>query len=274
MGDTLEESIKSIYTQLSPEFEIVVVDGGSSDDSIAVLDKLENRYDRIRSIRLDQEPRRCLGEERNIGVRQACGDYVLMQMDADDRYDEGILDFVEVYHQLEDRLDQKFYLKGDSINMASRDFLLEYGPYRNIHAGEDEDLWRRLFSDEAIIWLEHNQFWEEIKSYKNGFLKRLTRSLDKKAGVLQSGVSLISCLQWAVANNRSTVKQWPLYLLAYPLLFFRESYRLPSPFDKKKALHEAIDRNSVTLSDLESCLDQPLDHEAFSTKGQRIFFNS
>jgi glycosyltransferase involved in cell wall biosynthesis len=273
MGDTLEESVKSIYTQVSAEFEILVVDGGSSDDSPVVLDKLETECDRVRSIRLDKSSQRRLGEERNIGVREANGEYILLQMDADDRYDKGIVDFVEVYHQLEERIEQEFYLKGDSINMAPREFLLRYGPYRNIHAGEDKDLWRRLFADNAIIWLEHNRFFEEIKDYKNTFRKRLSRALDKRAGVLQSGVSLVSCFQWAIESDRSVMKEWTLYLFAYPLYFFRESYDLPPRFNEKKTLHEEIERNQMTLSEIESSLDQSLDREALSTRGQDIFFD-
>jgi hypothetical protein len=157
--------------------------------------------------------------------------------------------------------------------MAPREFLLRYGPYRNIHAGEDEDLWRRLFADNAIIWLEHDRFFEEIKNYKNTFSKRLTRALDKKAGILQSGVSFVSCLQWAIESNNFVIKEWSLYFLAYPFYLFRESYELPPPFDEKRSLHKEIERNRMTLPEIESYLDQSFDRKNLSARGQDIFFD-
>lgn len=273
MGETLEKSVKSIHSQISDEFEILIVDGGSSDNSYTVLDKLEKECDRVRSIRLDEDPQRRLGEERNIGVREASGEFVLLQMDADDYYNNGILDFVEVYHQLEERLESEFYLKGDSINMAPRDLLLQYGPYRNIHAGEDEDLWRRLFADNAIIWLEHDRFFYEIKDYKNTFSRKLERAIDKKAGELQSGVSFASCLHWVITSDRSTLKQFLLYILAYFVYLPREKYELPDPYHNKNMIHIAIEKDSTTLSELELSLEEPFNRESLSDNGQRLFFN-
>lgn len=271
MGDTLSESVRSIYTQLTKEFEILVVDGGSSDNSITELNKLEDKFDRVRSIRLDQESQRRLGEERNVGVRGAYGEYILLQMDADDRYDGGILEFVEVYHQIENRIEEKFYLKGSAINMAPRDFLINRGPYRNIHAGEDEDLWRRLFADHVIIWLDHESFVEEIKNYKSGIYNKFQRALDKRTGDIQSGVSLSSCLYWSIVSDDSWWLPF-IYLLAYVNSLGRESYETPEPFNKKEVIKAVIEYERATLPQHEKRLNINIDRQNLSDSGEKIFY--
>lgn len=271
MGDTLSESVRSIYTQLTEEFEVLIVDGGSSHNSTEELNKLENKFKRVRSVRLSQESQRRLGEERNIGVREAHGEYILLQMDADDRYDPGILEFVEVYHRIQDCIEKEIYLKGNAINIASRDFLIKRGPYRNIHAGEDEDLWRRLFAEHAIIWLDHVPFVEEIKDYNPGTYGKFKRVLDKRTGDIQSRVSLSSCLYWSIVCE----DHWwsPLiYLLAYLNSLNRESYETPKPFDKKEAVKTVIEYERATLPKHETRLDINIGSQKLSDSGKELFY--
>ena len=44
MDSTLENSLKSIFNQLNENYEVVVVDDGSSDNSLSLLMKLRENY--------------------------------------------------------------------------------------------------------------------------------------------------------------------------------------------------------------------------------------
>ena len=84
MDSTLENSLKSILNQLNEVDEVVVVDDGSSDNSLSLLMKLREKYNNLRIIPLIRDARRKLGETRNISIRAARGKYVLVHIDTDD----------------------------------------------------------------------------------------------------------------------------------------------------------------------------------------------
>ncbi len=183
-AETLEESLESILSQTDSRFEIVVVDDGSTDGSLERLREYEHEEECVRVIEGDNEN---LGEARNHSFRESRGDHIIESMDLDDRYDEGIPDFVRIYDALREKLDHGIYLKGKSINIAPKELLLEY-PYRSMGYGEDKDLWRRLFADDRIIWLEHESFCETIREEYTQ-TDRMRNQFDMTIVRFRSGVS-------------------------------------------------------------------------------------
>lgn len=167
MANTLERSLRSILDQIDDRFEVLVIDDSSTDSSIRILKKLENKYENLRLVIENNDN---IGEARNSSVEKARGKYILTQLDVDDEYSKGILDFVGVFHQIEDQVDFDFYLKGNSINMAKKELLLEI-PYRSMKRGEDFDLWVRLFDQNSIIWIDHCPFYKKIGYKPNGAKK-------------------------------------------------------------------------------------------------------
>src|SRR5215210_2105808 len=73
----LGEAIESVLGQSYPNFEIVVVDDGSPDDTAEVA----ARYPEVRYICQDNQG---LSAARNTGLGQSEGEYVVF-LDADDR---------------------------------------------------------------------------------------------------------------------------------------------------------------------------------------------
>jgi len=76
----LEQAVESILSQTEPDFEVIVVDDGSTDGSRALLERLAASDRRIKAI---HQPHAGIVGALNRGMREASGRYVA-RMDADD----------------------------------------------------------------------------------------------------------------------------------------------------------------------------------------------
>ena len=76
----LDQAINSVLNQTYPDIELIVVNNGSTDDSLAVLQKYENR------ICLIDQPNLGQSGARNSGLRSISGKYVAF-LDADDYWE-------------------------------------------------------------------------------------------------------------------------------------------------------------------------------------------
>jgi glycosyltransferase involved in cell wall biosynthesis len=79
---TIADTLISILEQRFPEFEVVVVDDFSDDDSWGVVKSMKNTYPNLKLIR---NTRKGANHARQIGVAACVGEYVLF-LDSDDRY--------------------------------------------------------------------------------------------------------------------------------------------------------------------------------------------
>jgi glycosyltransferase involved in cell wall biosynthesis len=79
-ADVLGEAIKSVLAQSCQDFEIIVVDDGSHDSPIAVVEMFADPR-----IRFQRQENRGGGAARNAGIDLARGRYVAF-LDSDDRY--------------------------------------------------------------------------------------------------------------------------------------------------------------------------------------------
>jgi glycosyltransferase involved in cell wall biosynthesis len=82
-ADTIEEALESVRTQDYPGVEHVVVDGGSGDGTVAILERAEG-------VRFVSEPDRGRADAVNKGVAMSSGE-VVGWLNADDRYEPGAL---------------------------------------------------------------------------------------------------------------------------------------------------------------------------------------
>ena len=83
----LEKCIQSILSQTYQEYEILLVDDGSTDRSWAIAGAMEKKLPCLRCFHIEH---RGTGAARNIGLTNAKGDYILF-MDADDYWIEQTL---------------------------------------------------------------------------------------------------------------------------------------------------------------------------------------
>ena len=78
----LRECLDSILRQSLSEIEIIAINDGSSDGSLAILREYEKKDDRIKII---DKPNEGVGKARNDGIKAAAGEFVAF-MDSDDFY--------------------------------------------------------------------------------------------------------------------------------------------------------------------------------------------
>ena len=86
--DCLRECLDSICAQTLRDIEIICVDDGSSDGSLAILDEYASKDKRIRVI---AQPNSGAAAARNKGIAIASGEY-LSVLDSDDRFEPDMLE--------------------------------------------------------------------------------------------------------------------------------------------------------------------------------------
>lgn len=87
-GQYVEECIDSVFHQKQKEIEVIVIDDGSTDNSLEVLLRLQKKYPEL--IIVTQENHK-QGYARNVGMKRAKGEYIYF-LDSDDYILEDTLE--------------------------------------------------------------------------------------------------------------------------------------------------------------------------------------
>ena len=83
----LEESLNSILCQTFDDFELIIIDDGSTDNSYEICERYKEKDERIIVIhQINQGP----SVARNIGIKKAIGKYIVF-CDSDDILDKNAL---------------------------------------------------------------------------------------------------------------------------------------------------------------------------------------
>jgi len=84
---TIEDCIKSVYVQTYPDIEHIIIDGGSIDGTIEIINNHKDKISKFIS-----EPDRGLYDAMNKGIRVSSGD-IVATLNSDDMYaDKTIVD--------------------------------------------------------------------------------------------------------------------------------------------------------------------------------------
>lgn len=268
MSDTLEESLRSILEQLDDRFEVLVVDDGSKDGSQEILDNLEKEYNILTWIEGENEN---IGEARAQANREAKGDYILTQLDVDDRYEPVIEDFVKIFEIINEEIERDFYLSANGLNMAAKSLLIDIN-YRGLGYGEDKDLWRRLLAEDALIPLKINQPYTTI-GYEYSKVDRFRISYEITKVNFKSGVSFSSFISYKLRNLNYVDDYFKVAIS--PLAFLKANlesrYNQPEGYEKMGRLYRELEEREATLSEIEKKYDIEIEDE-LSDKGREILY--
>ncbi|MEY8410797.1 glycosyltransferase family 2 protein [Lachnospiraceae bacterium 62-26] len=157
--DYIEKCIRSVMDQTLSEIEILVIDGGSTDGTLRVIEKLQQSDSRIRIFHSDAS----VGAQFNLGLREARGQYIGI-CEADDyilpemyerQYriaDENRLDVIRAgYYQI--------------FNINDKEYRFKLKPCYQERITE-----KVIISDKSNFFLEQgiNGFWNGL--YRKQFL--------------------------------------------------------------------------------------------------------
>jgi GT2 family glycosyltransferase len=97
----LPETLRSVLAQDYPNFEVWVVDDGSTDNTGAIVTAFALKDDRVQLL---QQANGGVAAARNFGIRRARGEYVAL-LDADDLWEVGALrTWVRTFEQVTSRV--------------------------------------------------------------------------------------------------------------------------------------------------------------------------
>ena len=178
--ELIKRAIDSVLYQTHPIYEIIVVDNGSTDSTVAML--CEN----YPSVKVLEENKRGVSYARNTGIRSSKGDWIAL-LDSDDAWsaqktkrqldlytsigkDYRLIHTSEIWYKNGKLLNQKKQHKksgGDvfqecvrlccispSSSLIRRDLFSDIGYFdEELPACEDYDFWLRLSSREEVLFV-------------------------------------------------------------------------------------------------------------------------
>ena len=87
----LKYTLDSVIKQNTSNFEVILIDDGSKDNSGKICDEYRKKYDFIKVIHKKNEG---VSIARNTGLKEAKGKYIMF-LDSDDLLTDGILNIIK-----------------------------------------------------------------------------------------------------------------------------------------------------------------------------------
>jgi len=122
----LEKALDSVRTQVFDNYEIVVVNDGSTDNTLDMAKAYFDRYPELNHKLIDQE-NKAIGGSRNSGIKEARGRFIAF-LDADDIWYKEKLEKIYIY--LEQNPEANFVCHNEHLAENGKIVKeLIYGPY-------------------------------------------------------------------------------------------------------------------------------------------------
>ena len=181
----LEECVNSIISQSFKDFEIILVDDGSTDKSGFLCDEYSNKYDEIRVI---HQKNAGLSGARNTGVHASIGSYIIF-LDSDDYWssNSGLKDIDNLISDEVDVLCFASYDSNENTGKMTEDRY--YYP----------DILNHMGSEDCLCYMVSNDLLNlsaAKKVYKKSFF--VNNNLYFKPGIksedIEEGLRLVCCL--------------------------------------------------------------------------------
>lgn len=149
---TIRECLESIITQSFPDFEVIIVNDGSTDETTEIVKSFSENDPRIK---LYSFPNSGVSETRRRGISLATGEYIL-QVDSDDTINSELLDrLAEVICKFEFPEVIRFQceLVGDNPEKDHQRYNCHSKLYRVMPGMEALKLWSKPDKKYALYWL-------------------------------------------------------------------------------------------------------------------------
>lgn len=151
-GDTVEAFFQSLQPQLDDRFELVVVDGGSTDGTWEFFSQQQSNHPF--SVRLFEQTGSGLGCARQQAVDMAKGDYLIEQVDADMVYADCLSVVLDYYHALESEIGS-FHLLIPNLRVTASGLHEETGGWKPFPNGfQENETTRRFLRADKLRYLD------------------------------------------------------------------------------------------------------------------------
>ena len=228
MERTIDRALRSVLYQINPSTtEVVVLDGGSSDRSMEILEGLSSEHPNLKVFGLSRDNNRKIGEDRNLSVKLSSGECLILHIDCDDVQGPFIQDFITVFHAIEEAKGRDIVLQGRQLHMMRRRLFERLGGYKNI-TFEDRDLWMRALEDSCLVCLNHKRFSHRLgRSFKQRIKKNFVENYQAIESDMRLGLSLREVAYYYAAGllNRKTARNSVIKLFFIVVFFSWNSSR-------------------------------------------------
>ena len=149
---TIRECLESIITQSFPDFEVIIVNDGSTDETTEIVKSFSENDPRIK---LYSFPNSGVSETRRRGISLATGEYIL-QVDSDDTINSELLDrLAEVICKFgfPEIIRFQCELVGDNPEKDHQRYNCHSKLYRVMPGMEALKLWSKPDKKYALYWL-------------------------------------------------------------------------------------------------------------------------
>ncbi len=199
--DYLPISIESIINQTYPNWELILIDDGSTDNSTEIIKRYTATDSRIKLIQNENHGQ---GYERNLGLRIASGKYVMF-LDSDDYLRSETMDLAVAK------------LEREKTDFVVFDYYY-YNPISraiNYHSADPYFAEKKLGKSECLQLLKAETFYSMNKMFRIDFLKKNSVTFGEgyiyediefwgKAALSAENVSLIHSPLYRITINASS----------------------------------------------------------------------
>lgn len=224
----LEDTIKSVMNQTYQNIEYIVIDGGSTDGTIDIIKKYEDKINYWVS-----EKDKGIYDALNKGLKVASGEYIAI-LNADDYFVE---DFIEsslaliIGSQTDYCISNVKFINKDSIIKPIyplvENYIYQEMPYPHVGALISKKAYDNvgLFDTRFKIAGDHDMALRiHLAGYKCSYLNKVTAQLEE-GGVSSSSMSNKESKLVAIKNGKNKYKAYMTYL--YQLLKVKIYHLLP-----------------------------------------------
>jgi len=183
----IEKCTKSLMIQDYPNIEIILVDDGSVDNSVCIIDQLAKKDTRIIVIRRDHAG---VSAARNTALKIAHGEYVMF-VDGDDWVDKN---YVSYFVELAESNDCEIGFNKSNYYVSE---------------SESNEKTYKVSAEKAIEWIYSDKIFVAVwnKIYKTSFLKENKIKFSEDIWYGEGMLFNIECLQYVdnIAVGEKTV---------------------------------------------------------------------
>lgn len=159
----LPDFFKNIAAQTFKDYEIIVVDDGSTDNTIQLLNEFKNKFNNLKVITHKQN--RGLGAARNTGLKAAKGKYVYF-CDVDDQIKPDLLSYCSNLMQSDANLN--YIIFGFDVSYPDMNFNDETITFKELRLRSNDEI-REIYVPNLLLSRHGNGFvWN--KFYRRSFL--------------------------------------------------------------------------------------------------------